>query len=65
MFPFNNEQPLYQRNGNHSPRPQLPITLIPTVVGNTSQLDSSAHNVQANPSEALIDSGKNIPSFEI
>jgi len=51
-----------QRNGNHSPRPQLPITLIPTVVGNPGQLASSTHNVQANSSEALIDSDdKTVP----
>jgi len=36
-----------QRNGSYSPRHQLPMTLIPTVVG---------HNGQTNPSEALIDS---------
>lgn len=43
-----------QRNGSYSPRHQLPMTLIPTVVG---------HNGQTNPSEALIESGKHISTF--
>jgi len=45
-----------QRSGNHSPLHQLPMTLIPTVVGNPGQLPTSlTHNGQTNTSEALHD----------
>ena len=53
-----------QKSGNHSPIHQLPMTLIPTVVGNPGQLPTSlSHNGQTNTSESLHDAGMNLFLF--